>query len=201
MNRYIPWAEIYVFGGLSLLSIIAVLISVFTTQEWTWITITLLIGIPGSVIGLSIFVILRKWLSRPDYITKQNVSVWTTKNNDPSKKHMEEILDYFHRKFANLIPGISIFKQLVNMSDGAQIHWEDEPISIISQQGWTIKNVAFVQKGKQIRVLKGSVDNFFHALGHMYIEIVLGLLPDYKYEHKIWDTIDLLIAVWGTKND
>lgn len=186
MKKYFPWADLFLYGGLALASIISVIIAACTTQEWSIGKIMPLVLVPLAFTGIATLVVLKKLSTKPDFMTKQGVHVWSGGIKEVTKDLMERAIDYYIEK----LPEKSLIheEELRIMFFGSKIEWTKSRIGLIGI-GWAVKDVAGLQQRRSVVVeWKGSIRKsaLFHEFHHMVDEIVKGIPPDYKHENEYW---------------
>jgi len=185
-HKKFPWMNFVVFGSLALLADGLFIYTLATGQSW----------VPDLVAGLSTAgfnavaaVVMLKWyLTRPDYVTRHRAAVWTG-GACISKMLMDDALDFFVTEMVKYNTNPEILRsQLVNMLDGTCIEWSKKKISAIGI-GWAVKDKAGLQSGKNIMVhWPGCVSDsaLFHELFHEIDEIVFRISPDYAHTRANW---------------
>lgn len=197
-KRILPTPDIIALGGLSVVVDVAMAIAIFTTQPWPLGAIVTALSCAIGFNGVALIVFLRRWLTKPDFITKQGTGVWTGGIEAITKELMEEALDFYVDKMMQMQAEESASMKLVslalernNLEDmlkGASIDWRSGPVTVLWPRVGVIKAYE-LQWGKTMLVQwLGSVPKsaFFHGLQHMVDEIVLGEWPDYDHVDTSW---------------
>lgn len=198
MRGYIPWKDWLLFGGLALLSVVGSVAAALTPQAFPLGKIVTLVSVPVALIAIAVIVLISKYRSRPDFVDRHGIAVWHRGVRQFTRATFEANVILFiaalprlvRQRFHEDAPECQVTgKQLLKMFNGAQVAWQMEPISLLSKWGWTIKDKAGLQKGKDIRVQWGKTiagSAFFHECMHMVDELVLRRAPDYAHENKPW---------------
>jgi hypothetical protein len=141
------------FWVVTLLIYLVMIILVVVTWN-AWDTTTRVIAVLGMLTfgGLALAMLCRRWLSRPDFITKHGTGIWTGGIKEITPGLMEEALDYYLAGMLCLrqssdpatifIPLTSLNgsldkfiltgtrKDLEDMLDGANIEWRKNLVTI-----------------------------------------------------------------------
>ena len=198
MDRYIPWKDWLLFGGLALLSVIGSIAAALTPQEFPLGKIVTLVSVPLALVGIAIAVLVSKYRSRPDFIDCHGIAVWKKGAVSLTRAVFEANIAFFIAALPRLIQSHlpegarehrATATCLVLMFQDSRVAWQSKPISLMSKWGWNIKDKAGLQQGKRIRVQWGKTiagSAFFHECLHMVDELVLQRAPDYAHENKPW---------------
>lgn len=171
-----------------------------TPQDWNVAKVIVLVVMDLMFWAVAAIVILGKFFSRPDYVTTQGAAVWmatTPIGKQPKKVHMEEAFEHLISRLPELATDSRIqIASLEKLVRKVCVEWTGSPITILSRYGWQVKDKAGLQQGTRIMVWwKGWVKQtaFFHEMGHMVRQELLGKDIDYKHEDtEWWKTIEKL---------
>ena len=187
MKRFVPWPDIVFFGVIAALTIGMSLLAVFTPQEWTATKIIILSVVDFVMLGLCVLIPIRKWLSKPDYRTHQNVFVWKC-SKGPSFADMNHLLETFITGVAEGCTQLG-HAQVREILSGVRIEWSDTLVSWYHKLGFAVVDKEGLQQGKTIRVhYRDPVHTsaLFHELGHVVRQYAFNEKPDYRHEDTLW---------------
>ena len=194
MKKSIPWIDFILYGGLALLSLAGVVLTLIVGTE-----------LPGYIVAgatatgfvvIAVVVFFRWWNSRPDYYVDPGVSIWNSGIPELTAQAMKTVFEYYIRMLPKIIGDFGMADRypevtanaLREMLRNARVEWTRKPITLIARF-WSVKDKAGLQQGKGVMVhWQGSVKDsaLFHELHHMVDEIILKRGPDYKHEDKEW---------------
>lgn len=198
MRGYVPWADWLLYGGLALVAVVGAVIAAITPQYWDTGKILVLILVPAAFVVVASIVLISKYWSRPDFISKHNISVWT--DGIAIDKDQFERLTYV---FVRILPALIqtyIPKEdedrrslstgaLRAMLHNARVEWRKKPITLLSRLGWSVKDKAGLQQGRGVMLhWTGSIVSsaYYHELLHMVDEVILKREPDYAHRDVNW---------------
>ncbi len=185
-KRYIPWIDLLLYGGLIVVSIVSVIIALCTDQEWPVEKILVISTIPTAVVVVSLIILLKKLLSRPDFTTRYGVAVWCNDIEKIDNQLMDRAVQFYINEM--VVRALVKEDELLSMFQGATVEWRKKPIGMYGI-GWAIKEAAGAQQGKSVVVhWKGTIRGsaLFHEFHHMVDETILKKPIDYKHEDKKW---------------
>jgi hypothetical protein len=198
MRGYVPWKDWLLYGGLAAVAIVSAGVAALTPQEWSTGKILVLVLVPVAFLVVSAIVLVGKYRSRPDFISKHGIAVWT--GGVPLDKAQFERLTYvFIRMLPSLVKShlsptdvecsdISE-NNLRGMLNGARVEWRRKPITIFSRWGWVVKDKEGLQQGRSVMVhwTESLISSaYYHELMHMVDEIVLHRGVDYTHKDVKW---------------
>jgi len=184
--KYISMMDLLFSGSMFLVSLACSLVALATPQDWnTGKIVALSSAVLGFAGGLALF--LRKVIwGKFTYITKQAAAVWVG-STSISQILCERAIDHYIFCMGELT-GLSK-NELREMMTKMSIVFSCGPVSSIGK-GYALANKAGLAVGYKIAVqvesnkITGSA--FFHELGHVSSETILGRQRDYEHTDKPW---------------
>lgn len=208
MRGYIPWKDWLLFGGLALLSVVGSVIAGLTPQEWNTGKVVVLVLVPAAFVTIAVIVLLAKYRSKPDFVDKHGIAVWTDGIPEVSNtENFERLVFVFIRVLPALIrrqlspdgPEWRVTsKNLKKMFRGSRVEWSRKPISLFSRWGWSMKDKAGLQQGKGVMVhWNGSMATsaLYHEFFHMVDEIILRRYDPTHSRRSWWSLVPELKAL------
>jgi len=181
-RRGVKTLDVVFFGGLCLLYTIVGIWAILTKQEWSAAKITVLVLSWGSFVGITLMYFFKKWMARPDFITKHGTAVWSDNIARLTPGLMERALDRF-LDVMEKEQQKATRDELEDMLSRTGIEWEVGKVSIWVGR-YELKNKAGIQWGFRLLVQwKGTIAEsaLYHELLHEVNEcIVLPKMPQEK---------------------
>jgi len=181
-RRGVKTLDLIVFGGLCLLYTAAGVGAILTKQEWTAPKIVVLALSWGSFVGLTLLYFFKKWMARPDYITKHGTAVWADNIARLTPGLMEKALDRF-LDVMEVEQKEATRDEIEAMLCRTGVEWEVGKVSIWVGR-YELKNKAGIQWGYRLLVQwKGTIAEsaLYHELLHEVNECIrLPKIPPEK---------------------
>ena len=194
IRRFVPCIDIVISGGMALLNIWVVVLGGVGSQDWGVGRVISLIAILLSFFVVA-GIIIGRLFSKPDYITKQGVAVWSV-GRLPTQELMEHAIEFFIERLPTLCiewkveNNIRIYPGMLGfVLDGVCCEWRDAPITAFSSRGWRVKDKGGLQHGQNVMVRwTGDMSDtaLFHELGHVVRQRLLTLPVDREHKDTDW---------------
>jgi len=173
--RGVKAVDILMFGGVALFFLIVTIGAILTKQEWPWAKILVLTVVDMAGVGICALYFIKKWMARPDYVTKHGVAFWTNGVDDATKELMEKALDHFIEQIQIEghqfnIPEASLREMLARTG----VEWNSGRVSLITTR-YELTDKAGIQHGYRLLVQwRGSIADsaFYHELLHEVNEFI-----------------------------
>lgn len=184
--KYISMTDLLFSGSMFLVSLACSIGAIATPQDWnTGKIVVLSCAVLGFAGGLALFLRKLVW-GKPTYITKQAAAVWVG-STSISQILCERAID--HYIFCMLeLTGLSK-EGLREIMTKMSIIFSRDPVSSIGK-GYSLGSKAGLAAGYKIAVQlesnKITGSTFFHELGHVSSETILGRQRDYEHTEKPW---------------
>lgn len=188
-KRFFPWLDIFLFGGIGLFGVVVAILATLNRNN-TWWGILLAWVVVSAFIAVAVTVVWGKLASRPNFITRHGVAVWTGGIEEITQQMVEQaFIDYALLMDNVTIDGITITREkLYAMYEKVMVEWSGARVSSIGN-GWFIKDAAGLTKDFGILVWwPGSIRSsaLFHELHHIVWREILGKQPDYDHKEVAW---------------
>jgi hypothetical protein len=192
--RAFPWVDFFIFGGLFLFALFCGFL-VTLSGPHTVLELCITWGIVLVFLGISVMIVLRKYMAHPDFITIQGTYIWANGIDEIDVYDMNAALSYYVTNLPKLTALVTQ-KEIENMLFGACIEWRQGPITLMGL-GWLVKDKEGLQKGKSIIVHYPDKQEFtvqaniersalYHEIHHMVDEVVLKREIDYMHKNTEW---------------
>ena len=201
MPRFIPWRIIYIYGAISICAISAVYVgSLFLgTSNFERIVSSWAIAI--LLTGVCVCFTAAAFLTPPDYVTEQQVQVWSDVRERsfvlPTSMDLENFLNLFCEKTLEVVktaPNLATSERLITrdqlkkMLCGAKILFTRDELSLNGLE-WKVRDEGCSQRGKLMAVKYCSPftpSNLSQALWHTVNADVLKRDPDPTHANLPW---------------
>jgi len=206
MNKFIPWYEIYTFGSIGALFVAFATSITFAVPQLQGAALFSFWVATSIVVFISVFLIISKWLSGPDYVTQQKVAVWSDIREKnfvlPTLTDLDVILESFCERAIMVLKTLPDLteaeraitrEQLRRMLYGAKFLFT-RCSSALDGIEWRVKDKGCSQRRKLLAVRYHSpftTTAIFLGLWHMVNSEILHRAPDPDHTNLIfWRALD-----------
>lgn len=198
-RRGVKTLDVVLFGAIVLFIAGLVVISTFFIRSWTAHKIVGLFALWASVMVVASIHYIKKWMSRPDFITKHGTAIWTNNLADITPRLMDRALCRFLDVMESEQSEVSRH-ELECMLARMGIEWEANRINMWVGR-YEMKDKAGVQSGYRVWVhWAGNIAEsaLFHELLHAANETIRlpKLMPSLQTEFRMNDVRHMEADWW-----